>query len=472
MIELKHREGSDARVLAIVAAGTLLTLVAFTTVIPTVQDTAVDLDAGPAGQTWALSSMSLGLAGALLTLGSVADLVGHRRVFILAVLGLGLAAGLAAAAPTMTTFVIARVLQGVAGAGVLAAGLGLLGRHFQAGPERTRATGLWGASLGAGIALGPVVAAALSDAVDGRAASALTLAGGFMVAVTALRLPRPPDTGASAATRARVDWIGASLAILAMGGLTAGLTEGRSDWTSATTLGLLAGGLIALAAFGVAERRTAHPMLDLGHLREATFQASVGGAAVTGLATIGLLSSMPLVLQRGLGLTALATGAILAFWSATSTVVAAQVRRLPETLGSAERLVAGLLATGAGLAGLAVLDSDASWWVFVPGLVVAGVGSGVTNAALGRLAVESVPPAEAAIGSGANNTARYLGAALGIAIVVAIISGAGSSPDGLATGWNRAALLCGALNLAGAALATTLVARRRRATAAAPERSS
>ena len=76
------------------------------------------------------------------------------------------------------------------------------------------------------------------------------------------------------------------------------------------------------------------------------------------------------------------------------------------------------------------------------------------------------------IGSGANNTARYLDAALGIAIVVAIISGAGSSPDGLATGWNRAALLCGALNLAGAALATTLVARRRRATAAAPERSS
>ena len=64
MIELKPREGSDARVLAIVAAGTLLTLVAFTTVIPTVQDTAVDLDAGPAGQTWALSSMSLGLAGA------------------------------------------------------------------------------------------------------------------------------------------------------------------------------------------------------------------------------------------------------------------------------------------------------------------------------------------------------------------------------------------------------------------------
>ena len=146
--------------------------------IPTVQDTAVDLDAGPAGQTWALSSMSLGLAGALLTLGrwptsSVTAVCSSSPSS-----GWGLAAGLAAAAPTMTTFVIARVLQGVAGAGVLAAGLGLLGRHFQAGPERTRATGLWGASLGAGIALGPVVAAALSDAVDWRAASALTLAGG------------------------------------------------------------------------------------------------------------------------------------------------------------------------------------------------------------------------------------------------------------------------------------------------------
>ena len=462
MTELSMPTGaSDARVLATVGAGTALTLVAFTMVVTTVPETVATFGAGLSWQTWALSGMSLGLAAGLLSAGSVADILGDRRVFMAANLALGASAALAALAPSMLVFVVARVLQGIAGAGVLATGLGLLGRHFEPGPTRTRATGLWGASLGAGIALGPVLGAALAQASDWRAPYALTAlaAVGVMVASRGLD-PTPPRID-----RRPLDPVGALLMALAMGSLTAGLTAGRSSWTSLTTLSLLAGGAVALLAFAVAEDRRTHPMLDLAHLRNPVFLTSIGGAAVTGLATIALMSYMPVMLQVGLGETALASGAVLAIWSATSTLVAAQARRLPEALGSAERLLAGMLASAVGLGALAILEPGTRWWAFAPGLAVAGIGSGLGNAALARLAVESVPGEQAALGSGANNTARYLGSALGIAIVVAVIAGGGSGAAGLAAGWNHAAVLAAAINLAGCALAARLIWGRRRLTA-------
>lgn len=453
-----HTTASNARVLATVAGATLIVLVAFTTVITTVTDTVADFGATLSWQTWALGGMSLGLASGLLSAGSLADLVGHRRVFIAANLGLAAAAALAAAAPSMLIFVVARVLEGVAGAGVLAAGLGLLGRRFEPGPQRTRATGLWGASLGAGIAVGPVIAAALSDALDWRAASALTVVGAVLASAGGRALDRAPTTHA----RRSLDLSGVLLMVLAMGCLTAGITSGRTSWTSGTALGLLATGVVSLAVFVSVERRRSEPMLDLAHFANPVFLTSVGGAAATGLATIALLSYLPTVLERSLGLAAVAGGAVLAIWSATSTGVAALAGRLPARMGGAERLLAGLLASGAGLGGLAILDTGTRWWAFAPGLVVAGVGSGLANAALAELAVESVPSEQAALGSGANNTARYLGSALGIAIVVAVVSDGGSRADGLATGWNHAALLAAAINFAGAALAAILLARRRR----------
>jgi sugar phosphate permease len=93
----------------------------------------------------------------------------------------------------------------------------------------------------------------------------------------------------------------------------------------------------------------------------------------------------------------------------------------------------------------------------VPSLLVAGVGSGIANAALGKLAIESVPPDRAGMGSGANNTARYLGGAAGVALVITIVSGAG--PHGLIQGWNAAALVSGALCVLGALLVASCRSR-------------
>jgi MFS family permease len=435
------------RTLAIVGAATLLVLAVFSMTVVTIGQTARDFGSATSWQTWALGGMSLGLASALLSTGALADRFGRRRVFVLASVALAASTALAAAAPSMAVLVGARVLEGMAGAGVLAAGLGLIGHAFPDGHARTRATGIWGAALGAGIAAGPLVGAGLARLGDWRTgywAHAVAIA---VLAVAALTLPESRPGGEPR----RFDPPGAAAIAIAMTALTAGLTSGRSGWSSPTTLALLAGGVAALVAFVAIEAGKREPMLDLDLFRRPLFVASTSGAAITGLATVGIMSHLAAVLVTGLSTSVLAAAGILAVWSVTSTVVAFQARRLPARIGASERLIAGLVTSGVGTALLADLATDSSWVRLVPGLLLAGVGSGLANAALGRLAVESVPHADAALGSGANNTARYLGSALGIALVAILLTGGGSGATGIVGGWNHAALVAAILNIAGAA---------------------
>jgi fucose permease len=181
------------------------------------------------------------------------------------------------------------------------------------------------------------------------------------------------------------------------------------------------------------------------------------------------MSHLAGVLVTGLSTSVLGAAGVLAVWSVTSTIVAFQARRLPARIGASERLIAGLATSGVGSLLLADLSTTSSWVRLVPGLLITGVGSGLANAALGRLAVESVPHADAALGSGANNTARYLGSALGIALVAVLLtSGSGQAVDGLVGGWNHAAIVAGAINIAGAGwIASSRLIGARTATASA-----
>jgi MFS family permease len=437
--------------LAVTALATFLVLAVFSVAATTVGRTAQSLHAGVSGQTWGLSGMSLGLATALLTVGALADAVGRRRVLAGSAVLLAATSALAAAAPDIAIFVAARVLQGAAGAGIVASSLAVIGHAFPAGRARTHATGVWGAAVGAGIAVGPLAGAALADAAGWRSAYWLQAAGAAALVPAAARLtesraasPRPLDLPG-------VVTLGAGLAAL-----TAGLVEGRGGWTSTATVALLATGVVLLGAFAVVELRRVSPMLELGLFRQPSFVASIVGALFTGLAIISLMSYSPTVLQRGLGVSVLGSAAVLGVWSATSTVVALGARRLPGRLRSHARLAIGLALAAAGEAALTGLGTASSWARLVPGLAVAGIGSGIANAALGRLAVESVPADRAGMGSGANNTARYLGGAAGVAVVVAVVSAmgaGGTAAPGLVHGWNGAAIVCAAMCAAGALIA-------------------
>jgi len=181
----------------------------------------------------------------------------------------------------------------------------------------------------------------------------------------------------------------------------------------------------------------------------------VSGALFTGLAVVSLMSYALTLMQRGLGIGLLASAAVIAAWSATSMLVALGARRLPTRLTSPIRLAIGLALAAGGELALTGLGTGSSATRLLPGLLIAGVGSGIANAALGRLAVESVPREQAGMGSGANNTARYLGGAAGVAVVVAVIGAAGSGTGAtpIVHGWNVAALVCAGLCAAGAIIA-------------------
>jgi hypothetical protein len=173
---------------------------------------------------------------------------------------------------------------------------------------------------------------------------------------------------------------------------------------------------------------------------------------------IALTSYLPGFAGRALGISALSASLLMLLWSGSSVVTALLARRIPARVSGRTQLALGLLGVAVGQALQHGVDVDSTWVRFVPGLLVAGVASGVLNAALGREAVASVPDGRGSVGSGANNTARYVGSAVGVTVVSVIAAGA-TTPAGLVAGWNHAAVVTAAVSVVGALV--VLAARTR-----------
>ena len=451
------------RTLLTVSASTLLVLATFVTPLATGVRTSAALGAGTGGQAWLLSAMSVGLAAALLVAGEAADQLGRRRIFVAGLILLGIGAAISGLAGGTGTFLAGRLLEGLGGAGVLACSLGLLSAAFPPGPSRANAMAGWGASVGAGTGLGGVLTVLLDPGTGWRTTYLVTAGLALLLAGTARVVL--PDLGSRA--RRRIDVVGPVLLVAALGLVLAGLVGTRSGLGATGVAGFLALGIGLLVVFVAVETRLAQPLVDLALFRVPGFVAASLGALVTGAAVVGCMSFLATVVQRALGESLLAVTVLVLVWSAVSTVTALSVRWLPPVDGRL-LLAGGLVVSAAGIAALAVLQPDGSSLRLLPGLVVLGVGYGAVNAALGREAVAHVPPERAAMGSGANNTARYVGAAVGVTLVVLLVaSGApAGTPAGLARGWNTAALAGAAVSAAGALV--VLLIRPRRSAALAP----
>ena len=439
--------GNPSRTLAVAAAGTALAMAVFSAFVVNVGDSVRTFPAGVAGEAWGLSGMSLGLAAALLSAGALADDLGHRRVLRSSAALLAAASAVGALAPSMEILVAARVLQGVASGGILAAGLGSIGRAFPSGQARTHATAVWGAAVGAGVTVGPLAGAGLAAAVGWRS--------GFWVeaaAAAALVIAAAISSDSRTAAKVRLDLPGITTLGAGMTLLTAALVETRHGWSAITTVVLFCAAALMLGAFAAVELSSRRPMLDPRLLGQPQFLASISGALFTGIAVVGLMSYAPALMQQSLHTSEIGSAAVLAAWSATSVVVALAAGSLPSRLPAQTRLLIGLGLAAAGELALTGLGTSTSWTRLVPGLFITGIGTGVVNAALGRIAVESVPPGRGGMGSGANNTARYLGGAAGAALVVSIASAGGA--HGLIAGWNLAALV----SAGSCALGVTIVA--------------
>lgn len=434
-----------------VALGTALVLVTYVTPIATIPATAADLGAGPVARAWVLSSMSVGLAGFLLASGVLGDALGRLRTYVVGLVGTAVGAVLCAVAVEPVLFVAGRVVQGAGGAAVLACGLAVLAHRYPLGAERLRATSVWGASVGLGIAGGAVLAALLDFGSGWRPSYWVTA----VLALVLVPVSRRWMAESAAGARVRMDVAGLVLLVAAMTLAVSALTQGRNGVDPPTAvLGIAA--VVALVAFVVVERRVAAPLLDPALLRHPRFRAATGGSLVLGAGMIGMASFTPAMVQLGYGRGLWAASLPAVAWAGTGVVTSLLVRRIPHPLEGPRPVALFLVVVAAGQALTWGLDPGSSLARLVVPFVVAGAGTGVLNALLGREAVASVPPDRAAMGSGANNTARYLGAACGITLFVTVATHTGSD---LYDGWNHAALVAAGLTLLGAA-AIALTGRR------------
>ncbi|WP_151476498.1 MFS transporter [Streptomyces albicerus] len=411
--------------LAVTSAATAVALMAYTAPIVTLPDTAASLHTPLSAQAWLLNGTPLGLAALLLVAGSLADDYGRRRIFLGGTVALGITTALGALASSTWLFTLARIAQGAASAAILASSLGLIVHAFPTAAGRLRATGVWGAFVSGGIATGPLLAGGIAS-WDWRAAYAVLGLAALIAALfgaRALSESRAPRGG-------RPDLAGAVSFGLALVSLVAALTLGRDGWLRAPVGLLLAATVLLTFVFVLVERRTTTPMIDLGLLRRPRFLASSAGGLFTGLAVIGLFSFLPAILQQSLGMSAMDTAWLFLLWSGLSFAVALQARRLAGRVSPRHQLALGFALHAAGALTMLGAIGAGSWHRLLPGLVVAGIGSGLLNAALPLLAVESVPATRAAMGSGANQTFRYIGSCAGVALTIAVVTSSGTLSRG------------------------------------------
>ena len=374
------------------------------------------LDASFTDLQWVVDAYTLGLAALLLAAGSLADRLGRRRVFVA---GLGLftiASLLCALAGSPTALNLARALQGLGGAAMFATSLALLAQEFS-GPERGTAFGVWGATTGGAVAVGPLVGGALTESLGWESIFLLNLPIGIAAVVLTLRHVREssdPQAG-------RLDLAGTALFSAALLALVLALIRGNDEgWGSALIVGLFATAALLLLAFVMVERRRSQPMLDLSLFRISTFTGASAVAFALSASMFAMFLYITLYLQGVLGYSPLEAGMRFLPITLLSFLIAPIAGRLSSRLPARGFLAGGLALVALGLFLMSGLDRDSSWTALLPGFVLAGAGIGLVNPPLASTAIGVVEPRRSGMASGINSTFRQVGIATGIAALGAV----------------------------------------------------
>lgn len=397
--------------LAAVCVATFMLLVDITIVNVALPDIARDLGSSFTDLQWVVDAYALSLASLLLTAGSLADLFGRRLVFVIGLALFTVSSLLCGLATSPSFLTWARAAQGIGGAAMFATSLALIAHAFR-GPERGTAFGIWGATIGAAVAIGPLVGGALVEHVSWQSIFLINLPIGVLAVVGAFRFideSRDPE-------HAGVDWPGL---VTFSGGLfllVFALVRGNAEgWGSPLIAGCLGGAAGLLAAFVWVEARQERPMLDLTLFRKPAF----AGAAIAGFALSAGMFAMflylTLYLQNTLRLSPLETGLRFLPMTVVSFFAAPLSGRLQARVPMRVLLAAGLALVGAGLLLMTRIDATSGWTTLLAGFIVAGAGVGTTNPALATTTIGVVEPQRSGMASGIGNTFRQVGIATGIA---------------------------------------------------------
>jgi EmrB/QacA subfamily drug resistance transporter len=404
--------------------------------LPSIQE---DLGFSERGLTWVANAYFLALGGFLLLGGKAADLLGRRRMLVLALGAFATASAVCGIAPSAGVLVAARGVQGLAGAFLSPAALSILLATFPRGAERTQALGAWAALTGIGAATGLLAGGALVEALDWRWVFLINVP--VALAVVPMILRAVPADPARDARRARPDVLGALLGTAALLAFT--LSVVRTDehaWTSAWTLGGIAVAIALAAAAFLRERRSPEPLIPRDLLRSRTTLAANGLMLVGAAGLFAMFFFLTLYMQLVLGWGALQTGAAYLPFSFVMAATSGVVAKALDGRTARPLLLAGPLVGGAGLWLMSGLEATSQYAAhLLPALAVTAFGLGLTFVPLINAATGGAGEADGGGASALLTTCQQIGAVLGIAVMVTIATG--QATDAIAAGTPQGAAL-------------------------------
>ncbi|MGH2993504.1 MAG: MFS transporter, partial [Solirubrobacterales bacterium] len=398
----------------------LLDITVVNTALPSIEE---DLGASFSDLQWVIDAYALSLAALVLTAGSLADRLGRRRVFAAGLVIFSVASLLCGLASDPTFLNLSRALQGVGGAVMFAVSLALIAQEFPAGRARGTAMGVYGATIGVAVAIGPLVGGALTDSLGWESVFFINVPIGIAaVAATFLRLRESRDPNAT-----RVDWAGVATFSGALLLLVLALVRGNDEgWGSTLIVSLFAGAGALMAAFVAIERRVKEPMLPLALFKQRSFTGvQIAAFAVSG-SMFALFLYLTLYLQNYLGHSPLEAGLRYLPITLASFIVAPIAGALLSRVPARVMMSVGLAAAGVGLLLMSGIDAGDEWTTLLGGFLVAGGGIGLLNPVIADVAVSVVPKEQSGMASGINDTFRQVGIAVGIAVWGAIFVGRGA----------------------------------------------
>lgn len=393
-----------------------------------------DLQADISGLQWVVDAYTLVFAGLLLLAGTLGDRYGRRRTLMIGLGVFGAASAAAAFAGGVDQLVLARAVMGAGAAFIMPATLSLLTNVFTDRRERAMAIGIWAATAGAGVALGPVLGGVLLDHFWWGSIFIVNVP---VVAVALLAAPRLVPESRDPSSR-RIDWLGAGLSGVGLIALVWAVIEAPSKgWGSAAVLVALGLAVGSLLAFVVWQRRATEPLLDVRLFRNVRFTAASLTIMVLFFALFGFLFLSTQYLQFVLGYSPSAAGIRMLPYAGAMIVAAPLSARLVSRFGVRRVVTAGMVLFAGGLAVAATVTTATGYDRLALAMLAMGVGMGLAGTPATESIMSSVPPDRANVGSAVNDTTRELGGALGVAVVGSIVSSLygsrldGALPDGV-----------------------------------------
>jgi EmrB/QacA subfamily drug resistance transporter len=369
------------------------------------------------GLQWTVDAYTLVLASLLMLSGSMADRLGRRRVFSLGLILFTLGSLLCSAAPSLELLVVFRMMQAVGGSMLNPVAMSIIRNVFTDARERAQAIGVWGATVGISLALGPVVGGALVESVGWRSIFWINIP----VGLAALALTRRFIPESRAPHPRRLDAVGQALVIVMFGSLTYSIIEGPSaGWLSGQSAALFGLAALALAVLLPYEARRREPLLELRFFRSVPFSSASVIAICAFAALGGFLFLNTLYLQDVRGFSALEAGLCTLPIAAMTLIFAPLSGRLVGRRGPRISLLVGGLGITLGAALLTGLGAHTSIASLIPAYVIFGIGFGTVNPPITNTAVLGMPPAQAGVAAAVASTSRQLGQTLGVAVVGAV----------------------------------------------------